>query len=220
MLKFDFNKVAGKYDDYYQTDTGRKIDAVEKWQVKQYLDRIEEKEALEIGCGTGHWSMFFSDNGFQVTGIDIAEQMMQKAIEKDIPGAVFMKMDAENLMFPSESVKNIFTMASAEFTHNRQKFFDEAYRVLKRGGHFLIGALNRDSLMGKNKQNDPVFKDADFFSYDELQRLLNRFGHPGISGCVLMNEKGEVLDYPRDKDIPQECLNNEGAFLVGFVKKL
>ncbi len=220
MLKFDFNKVAGEYDDYYQTAAGRKIDAVEKWQVKEFLDRIKEKEALEIGCGTGHWTMFFSDNGFQVTGIDIAGKMMQKAIDKDIPGAVFMEMDAENLMFPNESVKNIFTIASAEFTNDRQKFFDEAYRVLKRGGHFLIGALNRNSLMGKNKQNDPVFKDADFFSYDELQRLLNRFGHPEIKGCVLMDEKGEVLDYPRDKDIPQQRLNNEGAFLVGFVKKL
>jgi len=108
VMKFDFNKVAQNYDDYYHSEFGKKIDDVEKRLVKKYLNKIPDKEALEIGCGTGHWSMFFSDNGFQITGIDLASDMLAKAIDKDIPGAVFMEMDAENLMFPSESIKNIF----------------------------------------------------------------------------------------------------------------
>ncbi|MFW6019140.1 MAG: class I SAM-dependent methyltransferase [Bacteroidales bacterium] len=219
-MKFDFNTVAQKYDDYYHSEFGKKVDNVEKRLVKKYLKKIPEKEALEIGCGTGHWSLFFSDNGFQITGIDLASDMLKKAIEKNIPGAVFMEMDAENLMFPSESIKNIFSIATAEFTENQQQFFDEAFRVLKRGGHLLIGGLNANSTLGKTKDQDEVFKNANFFTPETLYRFLTRFGHAEIEGCSLIDESGEILDYQKDHNIPQEKLNNEGAFLVGFVKKL
>jgi ubiquinone/menaquinone biosynthesis C-methylase UbiE len=220
MPKFDFNKEAEQYDNYYNTDFGIKVDAVEKRIVQKHLEKIGEREALEIGCGTGHWTMFFSDRGFQITAIDLAEEMLKKAIDKNIPGAVFTQMDAENLMFGNESVKNIFTIATAEFTDNKQKFFDEAYRVLKRNGYFLIGALNENSPMGKNKSQDHVFKNAEFFTYDSLKKYLNRFGHADIDGCVLIDERGQILDYPEEHEIPAEKLNREGAFFVATVKKL
>jgi ubiquinone/menaquinone biosynthesis C-methylase UbiE len=220
MLRFDFDKIATEYDSYYKTEMGRQIDIVEKRLVKSFLKKTVEREALEIGCGTGHWTTFFSDNGFQITGIDMAQGMMNKAIEKDIPGSVFMQMDAENLQFPSESVKNVFTIATAEFTNNQQVFFDEVFRVLKRGGFFLIGALNENSMMGASKDNDPVFKNASFFTEEKLYRFLTRFGHAEIKGCALISEEGEILDLPENHQIPQERLNKEGAFLVGFVKKL
>lgn len=220
MLKFDFEKIATEYDDYYKTDMGRQIDVVEKRLVRSFLKKIEEREALEIGCGTGHWTMFFSDNGFQITGVDMAQGMLNKAIEKEIPGSMFMQMDAENLQFPSESIKNIFTIATAEFTGNQQKFFDEIFRVLKRGGCFLIGALNEDSMMGATKDEDPVFKNASFFTEEKLYRFLTRFGHAEIKGCALISEEGEILDRNENHQISQEKLNKEGAFLVGFVKKL
>lgn len=219
-MKFDFNTVARNYDDYYQSEFGQKVDVVEKRLVKKYLDKVPEKEALELGCGTGHWSLFFSDNGFQITGIDLAKDMLNKAIEKDIPGAVFMEMNAEELMFPSESIKNIFTIATAEFTDDRQQFFDEAFRVLKRGGYLLAGVLNENSTLGKTKDQDEVFKNATFFTSETLYRSLTRFGHAEIEGCALIDNNGKILDYPEDHNISQEKLNNEGAFLVGFVKKL
>ena len=220
VMKFDFNKVAQNYDDYYHSEFGKKIDDVEKRLVKKYLNKIPDKEALEIGCGTGHWSMFFSDNGFQITGIDLASDMLAKAIDKDIPGAVFMEMDAENLMFPSESIKNIFSIATAEFTNDQQQFFDEAFRVLKRGGYLLVGGLNANSTLGKTKEQDEVFKDATFFTPESLYRFLTRFGHAEIEGCALIDQTGTILDHPDDHNIPQQKLNKEGAFLVGFVKKL
>ncbi|MFO8055284.1 MAG: class I SAM-dependent methyltransferase [Bacteroidales bacterium] len=220
MTPFDFNPIAKDYDNYYQTGSGQKIDAVEKRLVKKYLNTIPEKEALEIGCGTGHWSMFFSDQGFQITGIDIADNMIRQAVNKNIPGAVFIQMNAENLMFPNESIKNIFTIATAEFTHNQQKFFDESFRVLKRNGYFLIGALNANSPLNKKKENDPVFKDANFFTPTSLKGFLNRFGHAETEGCAVISETNQVLDYPADHKISQQQRNNYGAFLVGLAKKL
>lgn len=39
-------------------------------------------QALDIGCGTGTNSIWLSQNGFEVTGIDASEIAIQKAIEK------------------------------------------------------------------------------------------------------------------------------------------
>jgi SAM-dependent methyltransferase len=39
-------------------------------------------QALDIGCGTGDNSIWLSQKNFQVTGIDISEVAIQKAIEK------------------------------------------------------------------------------------------------------------------------------------------
>lgn len=219
MVKFDFNTESEKYDNYYATNFGKKIDEVEKRLVLEFIKQIPEKEALEIGCGTGHWTMFFSDQGFQITAVDIADKMLHKAIEKDIPGAVFMNMNAEQLQFPGESVKNIFSIATAEFTDNKEQFFDEAFRVLKRGGYFLIGALNEESALGRSKNEDPVFKNAEFFTPESLYRYLTRFGHAEIKGCAIISDKGDILDYNDNHNFTDEQLNKDGAFLVGFVKK-
>jgi len=44
MMLFDFNQVAGEYDHYYQTEQGKKIDAIEKQLVNRYLQELKKAE--------------------------------------------------------------------------------------------------------------------------------------------------------------------------------
>jgi SAM-dependent methyltransferase len=51
---------------------------------------------LDIGCGTGDNSIWLAQNSFQVTGVDISEVAIQKAIEKALKADVkctFMVID-------------------------------------------------------------------------------------------------------------------------------
>jgi SAM-dependent methyltransferase len=43
---------------------------------------IEPCKALDIGCGTGDNSIWLSQNGFQVSGVDISEMAIEKVTEK------------------------------------------------------------------------------------------------------------------------------------------
>jgi 2-polyprenyl-3-methyl-5-hydroxy-6-metoxy-1,4-benzoquinol methylase len=45
------------------------------------IKAIEPCKALDIGCGTGDNSIWLSQHGFQVTGVDISEMAIQKAME-------------------------------------------------------------------------------------------------------------------------------------------
>lgn len=218
-MKFDFNDIAHQYDLYYDTPTGKKVDELEKKLMLTRLKKMDCGNMLEIGCGTGHWTSFFVTNGMRVTGIDISDEMLKLAAMKKIPNAEFIKADAHQLPFNDNEYGCIASVASLEFMTDQTKVWKEIERVLQPGGYLLIGALNQHSQLGKYKEQDPVFKNADFFTIETLYKALNRFGDPEIEGCVLLNEQGEVKDNEATI-LPKEQLTKEGSFLVGFVKNL
>jgi len=81
--KYDFNKLADSYDSWYNSSVGQMYDRLEKKAFDSLLGNYNNgKQLLEIGCGTGHWSRFFSEKGFEVTGIDISEKMINTANKK------------------------------------------------------------------------------------------------------------------------------------------
>ena len=71
---FDFDTIADEYDLWYESAEGAMCDHFEKKAISKYLPKnVKGMKLLEIGCGTGHWSQFFSEYGFEVTGIDVSE---------------------------------------------------------------------------------------------------------------------------------------------------
>lgn len=215
MQKFDFDNAAGSYDDFYSNPIGQQIDLIEKSIISQYLRRLNCQILVELGCGTGHWTSFFSSEGFTVIGLDISIKMLETANNKNIPGSVFLKQDVHLLPFLDNSIENIASITAIEFVEDQEKVFSEIKRVLKPGGAFIIGCLNINSQLGKTKSENELFRNADFFSSDSLNIHLCKFGKPEIRGCVYLNEKNEILDYQSG----EEQLLKYGAFLAGIVYK-
>ena len=203
---FNFDTQANTYDEYYLTDLGLAIDKSEKECVKKFLDIIPKGNILELGCGTGHWSKWISEQGFEVQGIDISEKMLEKARSKQIPNCKFEIMSMTDLNFEDESVDNIIAVTSLEFSIDLDKTFSEIKRVLKPNGFFIAAVLNSNSVIGINKKDNPTFADANFFSSEELNFRLERFGETKICNAAFLNNKFEL-----DK-------NSEPAMIVGCVK--
>ena len=99
LSRFDFDAVADKYDKWYETTEGAMYDYLEKKAVSRYLrQNAQGKKLLEVGCGTGHWSQFFSDCGFEITGVDISGRMIKIAQSKNIANASFQIADGHTLL--------------------------------------------------------------------------------------------------------------------------
>lgn len=99
-LRYDFDHVATTYDQWYETAEGKMYDRLEKKAVSQYLPQnAEGMKLLEIGCGTGHWSQFFADLGFEVTGIDVSVLMIEIAQSKALSNVSFQIADGHALPF-------------------------------------------------------------------------------------------------------------------------
>ena len=218
MKKFDFDKVAGIYDDYYNTDLGIQVDLAEKRKLKQFIKQLECPKILEIGCGTGHWTTFFSEQGLEVAGIDVSEKMIEKAKTKKIPNADFSIASVEKLPFETKSIDNIIAITSMEFVNNLDLAFREIFRVLKTGGKLLIGCLNLNSSIGQTKDDVEMFSTAHFFTADNLKEKLSDFGNPILDACCIINEN-KVLDTEEDINTLEIRLN-QGCLLIGMVTKL
>ena len=217
MVKpFDFNRIAGEYDDFYGTELGRRIDQVEKRLVEQYLSRLEGKGMLEVGCGTGHWTAFFRERGFEITAVDIAVEMLRVAEGKELEGVDFRLQDAQQLEFGDGTVENVAAITSIEFVEDRRRALDEIQRVLKPGGRVLIGCLNLNSAIGRSKEESEIYRNARFFTPESLTEVLSGFGAPQVDACAVL-EGEQVLDLSGELD--DDRRRAEGAFLVGLVRK-
>jgi ubiquinone/menaquinone biosynthesis C-methylase UbiE len=142
--------------------------------------------------------------------------MLKIARKKQIKNVRFLHMDAHNLEFSDKSFQNIFSIATLEFVQNPDLVWSEINRVLIPGGYFLIGALNLHSMIGKTKDQDPVFRNANFFTPESLKQRLDKIGIAKIQGTLVMDEQFQIKD---EKDMDQQYLLENGCFLVGLAQK-
>ena len=207
------HSVASEYDNYYLSETGKKIDKIEKQIISFYLSNLLRGNLLELGSGTGHWTSFFCQKGFNVTAIDESEAMIKIANSKKISNASFLKADAGHLPFPDHSFPVVATITMLEFVEDPAKILDEINRVLKPGGSLIVGCLNKNSELGKIKDKDPVFRNGYFYSIGEVKDMLSRFGDPVINYGVYFSPEFAILDGTDKQDTVQP------SFIAASVKK-
>lgn len=194
------NQVASAYDEYYQSEFGKQVDAIEKHIIKNLLIELPQGPLLELGCGTGHWTSFFQEAGFKVIATDVSEAMMEIARQK-LPESEILYADVEELPFDDSSFDAITSITMLEFVDDQEKAIKEIYRVLKPGGLFLLGCLNANSVLGKNKDNDEVFKHAKLFTVDSISAKFTEFERVEINTGVYLNEQYQLLDHADEANI-------------------
>src|SRR6202035_1356489 len=98
-------------------------------------------EALDIGCGTGFFSLELAFRGHRVTGVDFAPSMIAQARKKAAERHAtirYEEADAEQLPFAAGS----FDMAVSRHLFwtlpHPQRAMDEWVRVLRPGGRLII----------------------------------------------------------------------------------
>lgn len=75
-----FNLIAPIYAKFYDFQVKYYSETILK--AKDEIDISKYKTVLDIGCGTGALSYVLYKNGLKVTGIDVAEKMVEKSKEK------------------------------------------------------------------------------------------------------------------------------------------
>jgi ubiquinone/menaquinone biosynthesis C-methylase UbiE len=188
--KFDFDAIVDGYDLWYRSTEGAMYDLLEKKVISKYLPRnIQRMKLLEIGCGTGHWSQFFSEYGFEVTGVDVSERMIKIAQNKDVPNASFQIADGQSLPFGDGSFDVTAAITTLEFVNNAEAVVHEMARCTRKpAGQLLIGVLNALAMFNRNRQQDPesLYAKARLFSPRQLKRFLEPYGQTNITTAVFV----------------------------------
>ncbi len=95
------------------------------------------KRVLEIGCGRGSLSCYFSDAGYDCTLVDLSENVIdiaQEIFEKHDLKANFLVDDANNLKIEDNSFDVIYSIGLLEHFEDIETPLKEQIRVLDSGG--------------------------------------------------------------------------------------
>jgi 2-polyprenyl-3-methyl-5-hydroxy-6-metoxy-1,4-benzoquinol methylase len=106
------------------------------------LGNLKGKRVLEIGCGGAQCGIAMAKKGAKVTGIDISNEQLKfaKALaEKNKVKINLYQGDIVSLkQIKSNSQDIVFTAWALHYVGNLEKCFGEVYRVLKKGGIFVL----------------------------------------------------------------------------------
>jgi len=193
MNVFTKQDVAANYDQYYQTEIGKKVSQIEENLFNDLLTNIPKTDMLELGCGTGQWTEYFINKGFKLTGIDVSDEMLKFAHSKNL-NADFINADSSQIPFDDNSFSTVSSITMLEFVEDQNTVLQEAYRVLKPGGWLILGCLNANSELGKNRKNDEVFGKANFLNPEKLNQKLHAFSNLKMNFGVYFSPTFEILD--------------------------
>ncbi|CDQ21565.1 Methyltransferase domain-containing protein [Halobacillus karajensis] len=103
---------------------------------------IADGKVADLGCGDGYGSFLLYKEGFEVTGLDLSQDMVSRANERMNDERIsFVQGDLTNLPFEDETYDAVMAINSLEWTEIPYKGLEEMKRVLHPGGRLCIGLL-------------------------------------------------------------------------------
>ena len=167
-------RIAAHYEAWYETPEGRRADELEKVILDRLLQGFPRPcSVLELGCGTGHFTRWLSDEGLAAVGLDLSAAMLAEAQALD--SVPLVQGDAQRLPFADDTFGLAALVTTLEFLERPQGALVEAQRVARYG--VILGVLNRWSVLGLQRRlvglfRPTVYDAARFYGVGELERLL------------------------------------------------
>jgi len=167
----------------------KNVDRYEQWFVDNPLAYVSELRAvrallptkgsgIEIGVGTGRFAAPLEIRKGIEPSRSMAEVARKRGIEV-IPGV------AEHLPFSDGEFDLVVMVTTVCFLDDMDMAFQEARRVLRTGGYFVIGFVDRDSPLGKEyqdrKDKSAFYQDATFYSMEDVESHLKKNGFSNLA---------------------------------------
>jgi ubiquinone/menaquinone biosynthesis C-methylase UbiE len=205
-----FNKNVKNYDEWYEKNTYIYLSEVEA--LKKAIPH--GKKGLEIGAGTGRFAAVL---GIEY-GIDPSEEMSKIAQKRGVK--TFLGF-GEKLPFNDKEFDFVAIIITICFVKNPENVIKEAKRVLKIGGRLIVGIIDKNSPLGKfyfekKKQGHLFYKYANFYSVDEIVKMLEKYGFGNFKFYQTIFKPIEEI---KEVEMPKEGYG-EGSFVVISAEKL
>ena len=148
------------------------------YAIRRALRLKNSGQAADLGCGPGHLviEMAAQAPDLHITGVDLADEMLQQAGEYAKRSGVgaqvsFRKGDAQAIPFADDSLDLVISTLSLHHWTDPVQVLDEIARVLRPGGAFVVFDLRRDMTL-------PIYLLIWFVTRVIVPRALRRIDEP------------------------------------------
>jgi len=223
MAKALFDDLADSYDQWYETPVGRAVDFVERKAIEEFFVP-QGKSVLEIGCGTGLYTVWLASQDYEVTAVDVSTEMMEQAKEKVIAigkNANWIMGDIADQLENLGSFDGILSMTAMEFIPQPEQILHELYQKLKPGGCLVIGVIADLSSWSEAYRQaamlhpESVFNQARFFTEEQI-RNWNIGVVPDIKKVLFFSP--DTASYEEALEIEKKKSGNPGFLVVRWQK--
>jgi len=131
------------YESKFQLPLARRIKRVEEEGILDFLlehlgSSSEGTRLLELGCGTGLFTLPLAKKGFQVTAVDISEGMLvelrAKLAAEAITDVTIVRGDAERFDVGGELFDGVYGIGLLEYSNSPVNLIQRAVSLLRPGG--------------------------------------------------------------------------------------
>lgn len=158
---------------------------------------VKSKTILELGCGNGRDSIYFSKLGLNVTAIDASDGVIRQLKQK---------YDENNIYFICDDFVSSSAIFSGQYDYVYSRFslhaineeqetevLHNVYKALKQGGKFFVEDRSvNDELYGQGKKvgkNSYIF-DGHFRRFIEIDQLVEKMKNVGFEILSASEERG------------------------------
>ncbi len=163
-------------EEYFENT--KELEEVEYHQRHVFLSQLpEEGRILDLGCGPGRDARIFSEEGYQVVGVDLSPKMIKMA-RAVAPKAKFKVMDFLHLDFEEKSFDAVWFNAGLLCVEKKhaKKILISIHKILKDGGILFVSVKQGRGEGFIMDERYGVEKYYSFFMEDELMTLLDETG--------------------------------------------
>lgn len=206
-IKDEAERVNRTYDIFDEEKRLRsKAGRVEFITTVRYIEKYLKPgdKILDIGAGTGAYSIYFSRNGYEVSSLELADANIRKFREKIMPSDCIDLVQGNALdlsRYPDGRFDIVLVLGPLyhlEKPEDKQRCIAEAKRVCKDGGKIFFAFISNDMV--------PMTE----FAYDEKYFLGDTYDH----------ETFKVFDFPfvfHTLDEMREILHRGGVKILNEV---
>lgn len=211
-----FDRIAQEYDGWYLTDLGKIVDQSER-RLIEALFTPPGPTVLEVGCGTGQYSLWLTQKGYALTAVDISEKMMAKAKEKLKANgfeATWILGDIREVLPQLGRYHGIISVTAFEFIPESHELLKQLYERLEPGGVLVVG------IIAGNSPWSQIYQEAALQNPDSVFRYARFWMEEEVSGWELGGKPPEIskaLFFPPNAGTEAYALEQKQEGQAGFL---
>lgn len=149
LMPLDVKRIwnaCGEAFDCYTTASDSFAENIERPAIEQLIGNVDGERLLDLGCGSGIYSVSFAEQGSHVVALDLSPTMVslaqQRAHRRGVEADFRVADIRDPLPFDDAGFDIVFTATALHYVEDLGAFMKEAARVMKPTARLVASVLH------------------------------------------------------------------------------